>query len=430
MEEDRLMESSIDSQAQAALHYRHNFIVNFLDGSFFWFAYSFIAPAVILPLFVSHFTEDKLVIGFVAVIGATGYFLPQLFTANWIQQLPRKKFAPVNLGFFTERVPMLLLPVATLVSAPNSSLSLVLFFLLYSWHAFGAGLVAVGWQDMLAKIIPTERRGFFMGLTTFSGAGTGVLGAIIAARMLDRYAFPYGFVICFAVAGIFIFVSWIFLAMTREVPDKSLKRPISQEEYLRGLPGIVKKDLNFQRFIISQVFIQLSGMAWGFMAVYARQNWNLTDGKVGSFTTALLIGNALGNLAFGVLGDRRGYKLVLMISTLAATLALGGALVSPNPDWFYLIFGLRGLSLGGFFLSSLIALEFSPPDIRPTYIGVNNTTIGVAGAAAPLLGGWLANVSGYPFLFMVALALGAIGFILLTSLVREPRHPPLTAEGG
>ena len=52
-------------------HYRHNFMVNVMDGTSFWFGYSFIAPGVILPLYVSHFTLNPLVIGLVAVISFT-----------------------------------------------------------------------------------------------------------------------------------------------------------------------------------------------------------------------------------------------------------------------------------------------------------------------------------------------------------------------
>jgi len=40
------------------------------------------APAIIMPLFVSHFTSNSVVIGLIAVINASGFFLPQLFTAK------------------------------------------------------------------------------------------------------------------------------------------------------------------------------------------------------------------------------------------------------------------------------------------------------------------------------------------------------------
>ena len=120
-------------------NYRHNFIVNVLDGTNFWFGYSFIAPGVILPLYVSHFTDNSLVIGLVAVINGVGYFLPQLFTANWVQKLPLKKNVPVKLGFILERLPIFLLAPTALLFSHSFSLAVAVFLLLFAWHSFGAG---------------------------------------------------------------------------------------------------------------------------------------------------------------------------------------------------------------------------------------------------------------------------------------------------
>lgn len=422
------MNSPSSLEEKVLKNYRHNFIVNFFDGGFFWFGYSFIAPAVILPLYVSHFTDNKFLIGLVAVISATGYFLPQLFTANWVEHLKFKKYAPVNVGFFTERVPLLILPVATYVTAGLPVLPLVLFFIFYGWHAFGAGAVAVGWNDMLAKVIPLDRRGFFLGITSFAGTTTGILGAYAAAYLLDQYGFPYGFIYCFAIAGLLILISWFFLAMVREIPSETGNKSVSQSEYWKKLPSILKKDANLQHYLISQVFIGLGGMAGGFLAVYAAQQWSLSDGKVGSFTSAMLIGQAITNLFFGVLADRKGYKIILVISSAIAVLSMVLAMLVKEANLFYLVFGLRGASFGGFFLSSLFVFEFSKAEIRPTYIGINNTTIGVTSVVAPLIGGWLANVSGYQTLFLNAIILGVVGLVILALFVYDPRSRPAQVE--
>jgi len=71
-----------DFARQVERNYRYNAVVNWLDGTFFWFGYSFIAARTILPLYVSHFTDSKLAIGLLAVLSSTGWLLPQLFTAN------------------------------------------------------------------------------------------------------------------------------------------------------------------------------------------------------------------------------------------------------------------------------------------------------------------------------------------------------------
>jgi len=410
-------------EAEVERNYRHNYIVNFLDGTFFWLGFNLIAYRTILPLYVSHYTDSKLALGLLATISATGWLLPQLFTSNWVQRLPRKKVVPVRLGLFMERLPVILLVPAALLSSYSPTLALFLFFVLFAWFMIGAGVVAVGWQDMLAKIFPVDRRGRFFGVTNFSGTATGVLGAAAAAWLLDYYSFPYNYTLCFAFAALFIFISWLCLSQTREPAQISDKPVIAQREYFRYLPSILQNDLNFRRFLISQVIISIGGMASGFLAVYAVQRWQLPDSQAGIFTVSMLIGQALGNLIFGPLADRKGHKLVLELSALLGVLAVGVASLASTSVWFLFVFAFIGVSNAGIILSGImIVFEFSSPDIRPTYIGLNNTLIGIAVAATPLIGAWIANTKGYQVLFVITAVVGLVGFALLRWTVREPRE--------
>ena len=408
-------------------NYRHNATVSILDGTFFWCGSSLIAARTILPLFVSHLTDSRLVIGLLSVLASTGWLLPQLFTVNWVQRMPRKKFAPVNIGLFTERLPVFMMVLAAWLATRSIKTALVAFLVAYAWHAVGAGVVAVGWQDMLAKVLPVDRRGRVFGITNFGGTATGILGAAAAAWLLDRYAFPYGYVLCFAAATVLIFISWGFLALTREPAQANPGPVVSQREYWRRLPTILRVDRNFRRYLSSQVVTTMGGMAIGFLAVYAAERWHLPDSQAGSFTASMLVGQAASNLVFGALADRKGHKLVLELSVLLGALSVGLASLAPAPAWFYVVFALVGASTAGFILSGImIVFEFSDPEVRPTYIGLNNTVGGIFAAAAPMLGGWLAGVVGYRVLFAVAALVSLAGLALLRWTVQEPRK----AEAG
>jgi MFS family permease len=416
-------------EATVERHYRHNFIVNALDSTFFWCGASFIASSTILPLFVSHLTDNRLLLGLIPTIAAGGWLLPQIFTANWVQRLPRKKVLPMYVGLFSERLPVFLMALVAGFAGRAPNVILVAFFMLFAWHTLGAGAIAVAWQDMIAKIIPADRRGRFFGLANFGGTATGVLGAGVAAWLLDRYHFPRGYALCFATGAVLIFISWFFLLLTREPAQASQTPPISQREYWRRLPSVLRADPNFGRYLLSQIVVALGGMAGGFVAVYAVQRWDLPDSQAGNLTAAMLVGQALSNLVFGALADRQGHKRVLELSTLAGASAVGLASVAPAPIWFYVVFALNGAALAGFMLSGLvIAFEFSPPDMRPTYIGLNNTAYGVVASVGPILGGWLAGRVGYQVLFAMACVIGLVGFALLHWSVREPRHARAAAE--
>lgn len=410
-------------QKQIEENYRWNFTVNALDGASWWFGMSFISSAVILPLYVTHFTDNPLLIGLIPFFSSAGYLLPQLFTANVIEQAPKKKFFPVTIGFFLERVPIFLLaPSAYFLATSRPDAALAAFFILFAWHTFGAGLIVVGWQDMIAKLIPVDKRGRFFGITYFIGNGTGVLGALAVPFVLDKFTFPIGYVISFAIASVLIFLSWVFLSLTREPAVKSSKPRVSQLEYLRSLPEVLQRDHNFRMYLLSQIIFSLSGMAVGFLVVYTVKTWNMPDSAASGFTIALQIGLTLANLFFGFLADRKGHKLNLQICMAVSVISLILTILAPSPLWFFLIFFLRGAVISGTFISGIsIVYEFTEAENRPTYIGLANTIPGVAGGIAPMIGGWLVSALNYQAMFVLAAITGLISWGLIRFAVQEPR---------
>jgi MFS family permease len=284
----------------------------------------------------------------------------------------------------------------------------------------------VGWQDMIAKIIPVKKRGSFFGLSNFIGNITGIAGATSVAWMLIKFPFPTGFVIAFACASICILVSWFFLGMSREPPDPVQKPVISNHEYLKTIPQVIRSNPNFRNYLIAQIISAVGAMAGGFLMVFALSRWNIPDGQAASFSIAMLVGQSAANLIFGYLADRKGHKIVLEISIIFNIATFILALVAASPEWFFAVFALRGISLAGNFVSGMsLPLEFSEPQDRPTYIGLAGTLPGTAGAIAPILAGILASALGYPVLFSVSIVIAIASLGCLHWVVRDPRtnHP-------
>lgn len=426
---DQTAANPLDIEPQIERDFRWNFLVNTLDGTFFSFGISFFSSRIILPLFVSHFTQNPIIIGLISFFGWSGVLLPQVFMANRTERAPRKKDIVVKLGFFTERLPVLLLPLAVhflAVSRPTAGL--VIFFVLYAWNNYGTGVIIVAWQDLIAKVFPTDRRGRFFGISNSLGYGLGILGALAVPLLLDRNPFPRGYVIAFAITAVSYLLSWGMVALTREPTVYNTRPPVSQRDYLRSLPEVVRTDANFRTFLLAQIVASLAGMAGGFLVVYSAQRWNLPDAQASGFMLALQVGLALAFLFFGFLSDRKGHKLSLEICLLINLLLLILAIAAPHPTWFYPIFFLSGAAQAGNYLSSIaIVYEFTGAENRPTYIGLANTIPGVAVTLAPLIGGWLARAFGYRWMFGVAAILAAASWLLLRFTVREPRKEPQPA---
>lgn len=420
---DQPIPDKTDEEVTAEMHrhYRWNFTVNLLDGASFWFGMSFISAATIIPLFITKLTDSAFAIGLAAVIAEGSWYLPQLFTANLVERLPQKKPVIVNLGFFLERLPIFLLVTAAALAGRSPSLALIVFFIGYASHGLGAGLVATSWQDLIARCFPVEKRGRFLGITMFVGAGAGALAAGFSGRLLDSFSFPTNFIIIFSIASISIMVSWFFLALTRE-PVQKVKTPRQNtREYWSSLRRILRNDHNFRHFLAARLLLAAANMGVGFVTVAAINRWEVADSVVAGYTAAYLIGQTIGNLIFGFLADKFGHKLSLEISGLILVIGFILAVVAPAPEWYYIVFGLLGLKLGGIIVSGiLVVLEFCPPEKRPTYIGLTSTATGITTSLAPLIGAALASFN-YNLLFITSAIISLIGFIAMRWWVDEPR---------
>ena len=414
--------SDEDVEAEAWQNYNWNFAVNLADGALFWLAQSFISATTILPFFVSKLTDNPFFIGLLAVIAHAGWYFPQLLSAGPIERTARKKPWLINLGFFTERLPLMLLPATALLAVRAPMWALTLFLIGFALYNVGAGIVAPAWQDLIAVCFPATRRGRLMGVTMFVGTVVGALGAIGSSQILDTLPFPQNFLSLFGLAAVFMLISWIALAFTRE-PVRQVRR--TEENRLRfwtRMGRILRRDLNFRRFLIARGLLAVGGMGMGFVTVAAVSKWDVPGGTVGNYTVALLIGQSVSNLLLGLLADRKGHKVSLVLGGLAATLAYIIAGLATTPILYYAVFLLLGVYISAMVVSGLmIVLEFVGSEQRPTYVGITNSIIGAINVVIPLVGGWLATIS-YGYLFAFGAAAGLLAVLLMWLWVVDPRH--------
>jgi MFS family permease len=419
-------------QREVLRHFRRNFVFNALDISAFMFGLSLVSATTVLPLYARHLTSSLLLIGLIPTITNVGWAFPQLFVANAVTRLRRKKPLVIG-GTVIERMPFLLLALTIIIwpQAPSDA-ALVLFLALLTIHAISGGLAGVAWQDFIAKLIPVERRGFFFGVSYSMAGLLGLVGAFVSQAVLGYYLYPFNFAVCMFLAFSVLAVGFFSLVLTHEPAQPDIPRPMSTAEFWRRLPSVLQGDSNFSKYLLSRTVTILGTMATGFVAVYAASRFNLPDQVAGWFTAAMMVSQVIGNPFLGLLGDRLGHKLVLELTAAATAMGMGIILLASSEIWIYLVFALIGISMaGGFSSSTAIVFEFCPPDHRPIYIGLSNTLLALPLAIASLLGGLLAQALGYQGLFAISLVLSLLGGGMLLWLVREPRaaaHPqPVTS---
>ena len=402
---------------------RHNFSFNLLNSSFLTFGASLVSSGVILPLFVSNLSNSKVLVGLIMTITFAGAFFPQLFAAPVVARFPQVKKFLVPSVLIAERLPLLLLGPAIFVLVPfNPQLALVVFFILLTWNAVGAGFNAVGVQELYARIIPLGKRGRLAGISGAIGIGLALIGAFVNRSVLAGLAFPNGYALLFLVAGVSSFIAWLWLTRIREPQQPIPPQAQSFSSFFKKIPAILAKDRNYSRFLIAMCVLYLGGMSGNFLAVAAKERWGLPESIIVTFPIAMYIGQALGNLVCGWIADRIGYKVLQIIANAANVALLLVAILAKAPWLFYVIFALKGLSIAADVLGNMITLEFSSVEMRPTYIGIYNTASGVVFIFSPLFAGVLAERIGYIGLFWITAGITAVGIAMLQFMVRDPRR--------
>ncbi|MEZ4663556.1 MAG: MFS transporter [Caldilineaceae bacterium] len=403
---------------------RWNFGVNLQDIIFITLGLSLISRETVMPVLVRQLTDSKIAIGLIPAVFALGFYFPQLFSANFSERLRYKKPFVAFIGGVGERTPYLLIGLCVWsLAAPSPMLTLVIFFALIGLAAGSAGFATPAWFDMIAKVIPVNRRGLWSGLGHGIGALLGVAGAYFVGRILETYAYPNNFALLFGLAFGMTVISWIGLLLTREPPSETVKERIPLGRYLGQLPQVLGRDGNYRRFLLSRTTVQLGAMAVGFFTASAIDRFTLEGVNVGLLTGVLVGSKAVMNLLWGVLADRLGHKLVLTCSAFVMALATLLAWNASSQTWLVIAFFLLGAYLAADEVSALnIILEFCQPADRPTYIGLTNTLLAPVLILAPIIGGALAEWLGYAPMFLIALAILAVGGLMMLLWVREPRQ--------
>jgi len=407
-------------------HWKRNFAANLGDVMFFTLGLAFASMNTVVPVFIRQLGGTALIIGLVPAVVQTGQMLPPLFAAPYVAPLERKLpfLLKMTLG---ERLPWPILALACVFLARDyPSVMLVLTIVLLAIFGLAGGICVPAWMDIVARVTPMRMRGKLFG---WSGAISGLLGVgagLAAERALAAFAYPYNFAFCFAAAAVCMFISFAALAALREPPAGERVPSMPIHTYVRNLPGLLRRDRDFSIFIAVRILGALAAMATAFVAIYAVEQRGLPDSIAGRFTAWMLGTQVITTPLFGMIADGRGYKSSFQFALLCQATAMGLSLVMTTPLGFSIVFALIGAATGLLFTTTLnMVVEFASEADRVTYLGLHGTLIAPATLLAPVIGGWLAELGGYPLAFSVAAACGFSALLILTIFVRDPRHRQL-----
>jgi MFS family permease len=409
-------------QAKILENFRHNFIVNVLDGAFFGLGMGFASFVTVIPLFVNSLTDSTTIIGLVVSIHMVGWQLPQVLTSSRVARM--RVYRPMVMAMtIHERWPFLgLAIVAALIPVIGIPAALALTFIMLLIQSLGGGFTATAWQAMIGKIMPENRRGTFYGAQSAGISLLTALSAVAAGYILEGVAYPYNFALCFVLAVIAMFVSFYFLWRTREPESDVVEIKSEAPPAWSKFKNILQHDGNFRWFLLARILTQFAIMAVSFYTIYAVRHLDMRPEVAGFMAGLMSLSQMIASPVVGWIGDRLGHRRVFAVGMGAMSLSILLAVTAPALEWFYLVFALAGFTNGVLWTSVLtLTVEFGSETERPYYIGLANTLIAPATLIAPVIGGALVDLAGFSATFGLALAAALLAVLVLLVLLRDPR---------
>jgi len=409
-------------------HLRRNFWVHVFDGSIFFLGMTFASYDTILPVFIRALGGSNLVVASVPAMFLFGGLLPQLFVSYHVQRLTRKKGVVIFLGLLM-RLPWIVLCFASLaLGSHHRALLLAVTMIVLLIAAVPTGMVFPAWMPMVAATVPARLRGRLFSLRTTGGYLMGIGGGFCVRAILNRIAFPYSYSFLFAVAFVCFMMSLASIACIREPEGPVAALPRRRRDYVRKLPAIARNDRNFVSYVVARAFITFGASTIAFYSVCALERFGLSESHAGTFTIITVSSLVITSMPLGLLADRFGHKINLVLGNLSACAAGIVALAAPTIGVYYAVFFLGALLVSVNFVSaSTIVVEMCRPEDRPTYIALSSILVSPV-ALLTLAMGHIADAFGYQWLFFSTSLLLGIGTVFTALAFEEPRRKPVPAS--
>jgi len=395
-------------------------------GIFFQGGAAAVDTSTIVAALVHGLTGSAFAVGAAAGIARFGWLFPQLFVAYYAQRRARR--LPFYMAGAFGRVACLaaLAALLWLAVSPAGASVVVMFFALWTVYAFVSGIVAVPYNDIVARSIPSDRRSRMLALRFFGGGLLALAVAWTAHRILQALPFPSGYAALVLLGAILLLISAVSFVSAGE-PQAPVEPSIAAGfvDFLRGSFDTVVGDRRFRLFLIAQWLGGTAAMALPFYILQTQSSAPDVAFLLGAQTAGALFSNPV----WGWWGDRRGKRELLEITAalgaVAPLLTLAwiagdagiGALALP---YFAVVFALLGaIGNGGTIAYLGYLMEISPDDRRPAYSGYFNALAAPA-ALLPMAGGAVAQAGSFAAVFAISVAAAALQFLIVRRLRAIP----------
>lgn len=407
--------------AQVMRDLPRNFSAHLVHGMLGTTGFRLVSAPTFVPAYIYLLSGSKLAVGLALGAQFLGMALSSIWGATLIEHREQVMRVVYAVGWLMRLQILGLALSAFVLTGPWALVAACVFLALFG---FFGGMQGVSFSVLMSKVIPLTQRGRLTGLRNFMGglcaSGVAYLGG---EYLVGSQALGNGYAATFLLAFVLTSLGISALSFVREPRSLSVRPRRSRlRQRLADAPALLRADPHYRGFFFARALAALGTCAVPFYILYAGQFVQLSGSTLGYFSLAFLLSQTSSNLLWGRIADRRGYRLVFMLSvglwSCATLLLVGGSTLAV----FIVAFCGLGAGFGGYQVASQnFVLEFGRTHELPMLIAVADTAAYLMMAVGPLMGGLIATPFGYTPIFCLALGCKLVA-IALVLRIEDPRH--------
>ncbi len=294
---------------------------------------------------------------------------------------------------------------------------------------------------LVATTAPRERVGYALGMLNmaiYTGASMGpLLGGLVADSLGYRMAFFITGVLLFLAAlGVLFFVREEFQPTvpveSEQVVDGGRGSTLRHRMWIRLAPVLTSAPLLGVMGV--RLLMRLGARLLGPVLPLFIEEIALAGARVASITGTIsgvsAAAGAIGALGLGRLGDRVGYRKILVFCALGSAMCYVPQFFVTSPGWLVPLQAGTGLAMGGILASLSASLaQLSPKGQEGIVYGVDSSVVSVANAVGPMAGSALAVWLGLRAPFLVAAGIFGLAGVAAARLLSGRSSPASSLTG-
>lgn len=381
--------------------------------------------------FAVRLGADPLMLGFLsaaAVLGVVG----QVFSAYLIERTGRRRAIFLAVDLVQRPLWVLVGALPFLIPSRHAEWRVIGLLLLTLTSSLMGNTGSPAWIGWMAHVIPSHLRARFLGVRYRLATITGVITALVVGKVLDWDSSYRTFFAIFSAAALMGTIDIVLFFLIPRGDEAPSPDPPSVATILR----IPWSDRRFRLYLY---YVAGSAASYGilgqFLTLYLLERISL--GKFYTnlylFVLPMIVAAMLGPMIGRRIGDY-GNRPVLLLATLVAVPLplMFGAASHHNAALLAGAGVLAGIVTGVLGIAELNMLfAMTPAARRSAYLAAVALTAGTVGAAAPMVGGavaqlltgWSATVWGLPVTNLHVVFLAAAVLRILHAAILVPRLP-------